>query len=49
MRAMLEISRLWQTGFAQGYDESSSYAEFRDTQDADQPLARRISDPAGDR
>src|SRR5437762_4871212 len=49
MRAMLEISRLWQTGFAQGYDESSSYAEFRDTQDADQPLARRISDPAGGR
>jgi glycosyltransferase involved in cell wall biosynthesis len=49
MRAMLEISRLWQTGFAQGYDESSSYAEFRDTQDANQPLARRISDPAGDR
>jgi D-inositol-3-phosphate glycosyltransferase len=49
MRAMLEISRLRQTGFAQSDGESKGYAELRDTQDGGQPLARRTPDPVGDR
>ena len=49
MRARLEISRLRQTGFAQSHGESRGYAELRDTQDGGQPLARRTSDPVGDR
>src|SRR5206468_9706668 len=49
MRARLEISRLRQTGFAQSHGEARGYAELRDTQDGGQPLARRTSDPVGDR
>ena len=49
MRARLEISRLSQTGFAQSHGESRGYTELRDTQDGGQPLARRTSDPVGDR